>query len=107
MLRRELIHESLRAWRNAERELAESTDGIADRLRADIEHYRSEYQRLTTESMVEHIAQLKDAERRRSTSTPSTPTFHQAVRDTQAIAADIWEEARRGDLDTPQREGAA
>ena len=103
MKRREDISESLRLWRAAERDLAESTDGIADRLRADIEHYRSEYQRLSTESMAEKIDLLREAEHRRSGATPSTPSFHQAARDTQEIAADIWESARQSDRDTPQR----
>jgi len=53
--------------------------------------------------MLENLNLLHEAEDRRAQSTPSTPEFHQATRDTQDIVADIWHEARRGDLDTPQR----
>ena len=107
MNRREAITEALYDWRIAERDLADATDGIGDRLRADIEHYRSKYQRLSSDSMVNKIHQLKEAEHRRSNATPSTPSFHQAAKDTQVIAADIWESARQSDRDTPQREGNA
>jgi hypothetical protein len=103
MSRREAITDSLAAWRNAERELAESVDGERVRIQSDIERFRDEYQRLSSESMVENMDRLKEADHRRSIATPSTPPFHEAVRDTAEIAADIWEEARRGDLDTPQR----
>ena len=105
MNRREAIAEALRLWRIAERDLAGATDGVGDKLRADIEHYRSEYQRLSSDSMVEKMNQLKEAEHRRSSSTPSTPSFHQAARDTQEIAADIWETARQSDRDIPQGDG--
>ncbi len=33
---------------------------------------------------------------------PSTPPFHEAARDAEAIALDIWETARESDEDTPQ-----
>ena len=102
MYGREAISETLRHWRAAERDLAEATDGTADKLRADIDHYRSEYQWLSSASMVEKINLLKGAEKRRSSATPSTPRFHQAAKDAQEIAADIWEIARQSDRDTPQ-----
>jgi hypothetical protein len=48
------------------------------------------------------LAKLKDAEKRRSIATPSTAPFHEAARDTEEIAAAIWEAARSSDEDTPQ-----
>jgi hypothetical protein len=51
--------------------------------------------------MVEWIAKLHEAEGRRSQATPSTVPFHVAARDTQKIAAEIWEAARESDEDTP------
>lgn len=105
--RREAIQDALYEWRQAERELAEETDGRRPQLEAAIVRHRTEYQRLYTESMLENLDRLHDAEKRRSLATPSTPAFHDATRDTQDIAADIWHEARRGDLDTPQRGGRA
>ena len=71
-------------------------DGRED-LEANVARLRDEYQRLYTEGMVENIARLHEADARRSSSTPSTPGFHEATRDTEDIAADIWEQARRGD----------
>jgi len=102
--RREAIQDSLYAWRQAERDLAVETDGRRAELEADIVRHRTEYQRLYTEHMLENLGLLHDAEDRRAKATPSTPEFHQATRDTQDIAADMWHEARRGDLDTPQRQ---
>ena len=101
--RREASQDALYAWRQAERELALSTDGRRVELEANIVLFRDEYQRLSTEHMLENLHRLHEAEVRRARSTRSTPDFHQATRDTQDIAADIWHEARRGDLDTPQR----
>lgn len=103
--RGEAIQDALYAWRKAERELFGSTDGHREELQAAIELHRGEYHRLYTEQMLESLDRLHEAEGRRAASTPSTPDFHQATRDTQEIAADIWHEARRGDLDTPQRGG--
>ena len=48
--------------------------------------------------MLDNLDRLNEAEGRRAKSTPSTAEFHQAMRDTQEVAADIWHEARRGDL---------
>jgi antirestriction protein len=98
--RREILQEALREWRRAERELFESGDGD-DRLEANVAHLRGEYQRLYTEGMVENIERLHEADDRRSRAVPSTLDFHAAARDTEDIAADIWEQARRGDRDTP------
>lgn len=52
--------------------------------------------------MVEWIAKLQEAESRRAHSTPSIPPFHEAARDDEAVAAEIWETARESDQDTPQ-----
>ena len=98
--RRETLQEALRLWRTAERELFESGDGRDD-LEANVAQLRDQYQRLYTEGMVENIGRLHDADDRRARATPSTPDFHAATRDTEEIAADIWEQARRGDRDTP------
>ena len=101
--RREAIQDALYAWRQAERGLAESTDGRREELEAAIVRHRTHYHHLYTAHMIDSLDRLHEAEGRRARSTPSTPDFHQATRDTQEIAADIWHEARRGDLDTPQR----
>jgi hypothetical protein len=98
--RREALAEALREWRNAERELVESGDGRDD-LEAEVARLRDLYQQLYTDGMVENIGRLHDAERRRALAIPSTPAFHEATRDTEDVAADIWEQARRGDRDTP------
>ena len=98
--RRESLQEALRQWRAAERELFESGDGRED-LETNFRRLRDEYQRLYTEGMAENIDRLHEADDRRSRATPSTLDFHAATRDTEEIAADIWEQARRGDRDTP------
>jgi hypothetical protein len=103
MGRREAIQDALYLWRQAERELAAETDGRRPQLEADVVRHRNEYQRLYTANMLDNLDRLHDAEGRRARAIPSTPEFHDATRDTQAAAADIWHEARRGDLDTPQR----
>ncbi len=54
--------------------------------------------------MVERIGSLREAESRRANATPSTLPFHEAARDTQEIASDIWEAARSSDEDTPATE---
>lgn len=98
--RRESLQEALRLWRAAEREHVESGDGRVD-LEAEVRRLRDEYQRLYSEGMIENIDRLHEADTRRSRSTPSTREFHEATRDTEEIAADIWEQARRGDRDAP------
>ena len=97
--RRESLQEALRLWRAAERDLFENGDGVE--REANVARLRNEYQRLYTEGMVENMLLLHEADMRRSRATPSTPDFHAATRDTEDIAADIWEQARRGDRDTP------
>ena len=101
--RREALQEALRVWRAAERELEASGDGRE--REAEVVRLRDEYHRLYTEGMVENLDRLHEAEARRSRATPSTPDFHDATRDTEEVAADIWEQARRGDRDTPNGRG--
>lgn len=102
--RRESLQEALRLWRAAQRDLDASGDGNLE-LEATVERLRNEYQRLYTETMTENLDRLQEADHRRSESVPSTPAFHEATRDTEVIAADIWEQARRGDRDTPNGRG--
>ena len=52
--------------------------------------------------MINQMELLQEAESCRSHATPSTPPFHEAARDTQEIASEIWEAARESDEDTPQ-----
>ena len=98
--RRESLAEALREWRTAERELVATGDGSAE-LEAQVERLRTEYQRLYSAGMLENMDRLHEADDRRSSSTPSTREFHEATRDTEEAAMDIWEQARRGDGDTP------
>jgi hypothetical protein len=102
MARREAIEAALGAWRDAERQQARAVDGDRERLTVEVERYRAEFQRLSAEHMVEWIAKLQEAEGRRAQATPSTPPFHEAARDAEAIAAEIWATARQSDEDTPQ-----
>jgi hypothetical protein len=101
--RRESLQEALRAWRTAERDLQASGDGPV--REANVARLRDEYQRIYTANMTDNLTRLHEAEDRRANSTPSTPDFHNATQDTEVAAADIWEQARRGDRDTPNGEG--
>ena len=92
--RREALQEALRLWRAAERELvADGHDAVS--LDRKVVRLRDDYQRIYTMSMMENLERLQDAEDRRSASIPSTPAFHEATQDTEMVAADIWEQARR------------
>ena len=102
MTRREAIEAVLVGWREAERRLAYAVGAERDAAAREVERYRAEYQRHATGHMAERIGRLQEAEGRRSHATPSTLLFHEAARDTQDIASDIWEAARQGDEDTPQ-----
>lgn len=104
MGQREAIEAALAAWRDAERRQARASDGEANALTLEVEHHRNEYQRLSTAHMIDWLARLEEAEDRRAHATPSTPRFHEAARDTQEIAAEIWEAARSSDEDTPETE---
>jgi hypothetical protein len=102
MARREAIEAALGAWREAERREAEAVNGQREALTREVEIHRTAFQRLSAEHMVEWIAKLQEAESRRAHATPSTLPFHEAARDTEEIAAEIWEAARESDEDTPQ-----
>ncbi len=102
MSRREAVEAALAEWRAAER-LQGNASGV-DRvaLTLEVERHRDDFQRLSAAHMVEWIEKLQEAETRRANATPSTPTFHEAARDAEAIAAEIWDTARSSDEDTPQ-----
>jgi hypothetical protein len=102
MSRRQAIETSLGAWRDAERRLTHAVDAEREAPTRDVERHRAEHQQHATDHMVERIGSLQEAENRRSHATPSTPPFHEAARDTQDIASDIWEAARQSDEATPQ-----
>lgn len=99
--RRQAVEAALAGWRAAERTLA-AASGDTRTIQVELEQYRDEYQRLSSSAMSERIGALQEAEDRRSSSVPSTNPFHQAAQDERAIAAEIWEEARSIDEDTPQ-----
>jgi len=102
--RRQAVEAALGAWREAERRLALGADGDTDAIKAEIERHKSEFQRLSTEHMIERLDALSDAERRRAAATPSTEPFHDAAKDEKQIAAEIWEHARASDEDVPGSE---
>ena len=104
MARRQDIEAALDKWRDAERRLAKAVDGEAAELAREVVSHRDEFQRLSTEHMVQWMDKLREAEGRRSHATPSTLPFHEAARETEEIAAEIWEAARSSDEDTPQTE---
>lgn len=104
LTRREAIETALAAWRDAERRLASAIDGERETLTRQVERHRADFQQLSADHMVERIGSLREAESRRAHATPSTLPFHEAARDTQEIASDIWEAARRSDEDTPETE---
>lgn len=104
MVQRESIEAALSSWRAAERRLADATTESSEDLTREVIRCRDMFQRLSAEHMVEWMAKLNDAESRRSHATPSTLPFHVAARDTQEIAAEIWEAARSSDEDTPETE---
>lgn len=98
---RQAVEAALAGWREAERKLAGAA-GDPSEIETEINRYRDEYQRLSSEHMIGQIDALQEAEGRRSSATPSTEPFHQAAQDERSIAADIWEHARESDEDTPQ-----
>jgi hypothetical protein len=102
--RREAIEAALAAWREADRRLAGAADGEREAIARELDRHRAVYQQLSAGRMAERIGSLREAEGRRAHATPSTVQFHEAARDTQAIASDIWEAARESDEDTPQTE---
>ena len=102
MDRRHGVEAALAAWRDAERRLSRAIDGDTEGLAREVKVHRDEYQQLSAANMNEWMARLDEAEGRRANATPSTVPFHEAARDTQEIAAEIWEAARSSDEDTPK-----
>jgi hypothetical protein len=102
VVRRESIESALTSWRAAERQLTNATPETFDDLTREVVRCRDVFQQLSADHMIEWMAKLTDAESRRSHATPSTLPFHVAARDTQEIAAEIWEAARSSDEDTPE-----
>jgi hypothetical protein len=98
---RRQIEAALAAWRDAERRLAESADGHDEELRAEVARHRERFHTLSGTYMAGRIELLKDAEQRRRKSVASTPAFHDAAREEKELAAEIWDEARRSDEETP------
>ena len=95
------IEEALAAWRDAQRRLDNALDGDREALESEVERERTRFHRLSAEHMMEQIDALHDAETRRRAATPSTASFHEAARDEKAIAAEIWDQARLSDEETP------
>jgi hypothetical protein len=62
MARNDAIDSELEAWRNAERRQERSFDGDAKALAREVERHRDEYQRLSTEHIVEWMAGLDVAD---------------------------------------------
>lgn len=104
MSRREAVEAALDEWRIAERRLSKGAKGDQTALTREVEQHRDDFQRLSAAHMVEWIDKLQEAEARRANATPSTPPFHEAAREAEAIAAEIWDTARSSDEDTPQTE---
>lgn len=102
MSRREAVEAALAGWRAAERLQANAVAGDRAALARDVEQHRDDFQRMSAAHMVEWIDKLQEAETRRANATPSTPPFHEAARDAEAIAAEIWDTVRSSDEDTPQ-----
>jgi hypothetical protein len=102
MERRRGVETALAAWRDAERRLSRATDGDTGALDREVAVHRDEYQRLSAANMDQWMAMLDEAVDRRANATPSTKPFHEAARDAQEIAAQIWEAARSSDEDTPK-----
>ena len=101
MTRRQAIETALAKWRASERKLA-GANGDTNVVQAEVDSHRDEYRRLSTDDMIERLDDLKDAELRRASATPSTEPFHRAAQDEKVIANGIWESARQSDEDTPQ-----
>lgn len=102
MTRREAFEAALHAWRDVERRQAQAVGDEREALTREVEQHRSDFQKLSTSQMVDSIGRLQAAESRRSHATPSTLPFHEAARETEEIASEIWEVARTNDEDTPQ-----
>lgn len=73
MARREAIEAALSAWRAAERRQAQAVGGDREALDREVDAYRTEFQRLSADHMVEWIAKLQQAEGRRARATEAGP----------------------------------
>ena len=62
MTRNDAIESELEAWRNAERRQERSFGGHTEELTREVERHRDEYQRLSTEHIVEWMAGLDAAQ---------------------------------------------
>jgi acetoin utilization deacetylase AcuC-like enzyme len=102
MSRREAVEAALAEWRAAERLQAIAAPGDRAAQTREVEQHRADFQRLSAAHMAEWIDKLQEAETRRANATPSTPPFHEAARDAEVIAAEIWDTVRSSDEDTPQ-----
>jgi hypothetical protein len=101
MSNRQEIEAALAAWRDAERRLAGSTDGHNEELRAEVTHHRERFHQLSGDYMRVRIDELKVTEQRRLLARASSDEFHEAAQREKALAAEIWDEARRSDEETP------
>ena len=102
MSQRDAVQSALSEWRAAERQRANAIGEDQEALTREVERHRDNFQRLSAAHMIESIGKLQEAEGRRANATPSTPPFHEAARDAEEIAAEIWDTARSSDEDTPQ-----
>lgn len=102
---REALDEAQRSWRQAEDALTRAGAGRRIELGRRAVALRDAYSRLYTEAMIDLLRQLRAADGRRARSTPSTPAFHAATRETEEVAADIWQQAHEGDRDSPPSGG--
>ena len=96
------IEAALAKWREAIRLRDAASDDDRDDAQAAADQAGAEFQQLSAQHMMSQIDALKEAEKRRKSETPSSPPFHEAARDEKRIAADIWENARMSDEDTPR-----
>jgi hypothetical protein len=102
MTQRDAVQAALAEWRAAERLRDNARGDDVAALTREVERHREAFQRLSAAHMMESIGKLQEAESRRAHATPSTPPFHEAARDAEEIAAEIWDTARSSDEDTPQ-----
>ena len=101
MAGRQEIEAALSAWREAQRRLDEADGHHTEDMEREVEATRGAYQQIAADHMADRLDDLKEAESRRATSTPSSEPYHEAVREEQSIAADIWREAREMDTSSP------
>lgn len=95
------VEAALAAWRDADRRLSEADGRSTEELRLEVERLRQEFQRLSADHMSDQIDALREAERQRARSVPSTGAFHEAAEREKEIAAGIWDVARQSDEETP------